>query len=143
MSKNISKPYHTVKTRKFLTAIKNGATSLSEAVRDAGFKGEPHKIAWNLMQRPHIRSQVKEYIEGGNYDEKIKNTLHDILDRDLNTADTATNFSLIAGTKLKAIQEINKIQGNYAPLKTEEKKAHFKINLPLMDSDEDEPIEVA
>lgn len=123
---------NTVGRAKFAREIAEGASG-AEAVRRAGFNTKyPEKVAHNLKQDPEIQGLIeKEEV-------RLSDALHN---QNLGTARVVAELErVLNATKqtkhgempdwpviMKAIQELNRLHGNYAPEKKEVKSLNMTV----------------
>ena len=107
-------PELTIRQQKMLKSyLKSG--NATQAYRDAGYSStkNPDKVAYNLMHRPPLQTHVEYYLAKAKtkvdkdwiterLEGIVKRTEHEEYD-----------------SAIKAIAELNKMQGNYAPIQTD------------------------
>lgn len=115
--------------------IQNPAISNAQAVINAGYNCKNRNIASRvanvILNKPHIQSELKRYIIENNLDDKAISALNDILNEDTSTMEKASERVAARKLKLEVIQEISKIQGNYAPKTSISKSAKVIIQSPF------------
>jgi len=118
--------------------IKNPGISLAQAALNAGYDCKSRQMASQtghaVMKNPAVQSALKQFVLDGNLDTEAIKAYADILHSDLSMLEGKDKIGLM-NTKLKVVEEINKIQGNYAPKRTENKSARVTFTIPKRNND--------
>lgn len=80
--------------------------------------------AMNPLRKSTVQGAIADYVRAGGYNSRIAQTYDEILAMNPNSYDDVSEKTAIARTKLAAVQDLNKIQGNYAATKVEKKELH-------------------
>ena len=112
--------------------LKDPGISLADAALNAGYNCKNRQMASQtghaVMNHPAVQSALKQFVLDGNLDKEAIKAYSDILHSSVDELEGRDKINLM-NTKLKVVEEINKIQGNYAPRQTISK--HARINMTL------------
>lgn len=135
--KNIEKKLNP-KQKKFVKHyLETGSVVNSAEKAGYGKPGSPRKnlgiIGQNVLNKPHVQTVLQKALESYEFDILIKETYSQILSAQMESCATIDDFTKLTSAKLKAIDQLHKVMGRYAPQKLDKREIKVSLQLPFDD----------